>query len=52
MSDALAVTETVPLTVAPFRGAVIDTVGGVVSAPALLTVTEMAVDVPTFNAAS
>ena len=31
LSEAAAVTATVPLTVAPFAGAVIDTVGGVVS---------------------
>jgi hypothetical protein len=31
LSDAFAVTETTPVTVAPFAGAVKDTVGGVVS---------------------
>jgi hypothetical protein len=39
LSLALAVTEIVPLTVAPFAGALIDTVGGVVSDVLLLTVT-------------
>ena len=38
LSLAFAVTETVPLTVAPFAGAVIETVGGVVSV-VLLTLT-------------
>ena len=36
LSDALAVTFVVPLTVAPFAGAVIDVVGGVVSPPPLV----------------
>jgi len=39
LSLAFAVTETVPFTVAPFAGAVIDTAGGVVSGLLLLTVT-------------
>ena len=40
MSDALAVTLTVPLTVAPFVGAVIDVVGVVVSAIPVVIATE------------
>jgi hypothetical protein len=39
LSEAVAVTLTVPDTVAPFEGAVIETVGGVVSVVVLLTVT-------------
>jgi hypothetical protein len=39
LSDAFAVTFTVPETVDPLAGAVIDTVGGVVSGVALFTVT-------------
>jgi hypothetical protein len=39
LSLAFAVTDTVPLTVTPFAGAVIETVGGVVSVDELLTVT-------------
>src|SRR5262249_39379290 len=46
LSEALAETEIVPSTVAAFAGAVIDTVGGVVSTGGvLLTVTETAADV-------
>ena len=39
LSDALAFTLTVPLTVAPFAGAVIDVVGAVVSGVVVATVT-------------
>jgi hypothetical protein len=52
LSLALAVTETVPLAVAPFAGALIDTVGGVVSGVLLLTVTVTAVLVVPLPAAS
>jgi hypothetical protein len=52
LSLALAVTEDVPLTVAPLAGELIDTVGAVVSATVLLTVTETFEDCPTFPAAS
>src|SRR5215472_14850186 len=37
LSEAVAVTVTVPDTVAPFAGAVTDVVGGVVSAPGVVT---------------
>ena len=49
LSLALAVTDTVPLTVALLRGAVRDTVGGVVS---LTTDTETFPEIPTLPAAS
>src|SRR3977135_1438246 len=49
LSDALAVTLRVPLTVAPLAGAVMPTVGGVVS---LKTVTVTAVEVVVLPAAS
>jgi hypothetical protein len=42
LSDALAVTLTVPLTVFPLAGALIETVGGVVSGTVLSTFTETA----------
>jgi len=45
LSEAVAVTLTVPEIVAPPAGAVIDTVGAVVSAATLLTVTITAADV-------
>ncbi len=51
LSLAFAVTETVPLTVAPLAGAVIETVGGVVSAM-LLTFTATPALVVVFPAAS
>jgi hypothetical protein len=51
LSLAFAVTETVPFTVAPFAGAVIETVGGVVSV-VLLTVTVTLALVVLFPAAS
>ena len=44
--------EIVPLTVAPLAGAVRLTLGSVVSATVLLTVTVQAAEVPTFPAAS
>ena len=50
LSDAVAETVTVPPTVAPPAGAVIDTVGGVVSG--LFTVTVTVVDVVVLPAAS
>src|SRR5262245_26184287 len=48
LSEALAVSVTVPLTVVPAEGAVKDTAGGVASAGggALFTVTETAPEVP------
>ena len=53
LSEAVALSVTVPETVVPAAGAVIDTVGGVVSGGAvLLTVTVMAVLVVWFPAAS
>src|SRR5207253_115124 len=52
LSEALADTVTVPETVDPLAGAVMDTVGGVVSAAVLLTVTLTALDVVRFPAAS
>ena len=51
LSAAVAVTVIVPVTV-PAAGAVIDTVGGVVSATGLLTVTETLVEVVLLPAAS
>ncbi len=50
LSLAVAVIAIVPLTVAPFAGAVIEVVGGVVSA--LFTVTLTVALVPTLLAAS
>ena len=52
MSEALAVTFTVPETEAPFVGAVIETVGGVLSITALETVTVTFEEVVVFPAAS
>jgi len=52
LSEAEAEMVLVPETVAPFDGAVRDTVGGVVSGAALLTVTVTPVDVVVFPAAS
>jgi hypothetical protein len=52
LSVAFAVTLTVPETVAPFAGAVTDTVGGVVSGVELLTVTVTAALVVVFPAPS
>jgi hypothetical protein len=52
LSDALAETATVLETVAPFDGVAIETMGGVVSADELLTVTVTAVLVALFPAAS
>ena len=49
LSEALAETVTVPATVAPVAGAVIETVGGVVS---FITVTLTGAAVPRFPAAS
>jgi hypothetical protein len=48
LSLAFAVTEIVPLTVAPLAGAVMDTVGGVVSEVVLLTFTATPVLVAVF----
>ena len=52
LSEALADTVTVPETVDPLAGAVMDTVGGVVSAAVLLTVTLTGEEVLRFPAAS
>jgi len=46
LSEALAVTETAPDTVAPFAGAVTDTVGGVVSDGFTVSVAALLVGVP------
>jgi hypothetical protein len=52
LSDALALTCTVALTVAPLLGAVIDTAGAVVSGVLFATVTCTEADVVLFPAAS
>src|SRR5207249_12302922 len=52
LSEALADTVTVPETVDPLAGAVMDTVGGVVSAAVVLTVTLTGEEVLRFAAAS
>ena len=52
LSAAVAVTATEPATVVPAVGALSDTVGGVVSAATLFTVTLTAVDVVTLPATS
>ena len=52
MSDALADTVIVPETVEPDVGLVMESVGGIVSAVELLTVTVTALDVVRFPAAS
>ena len=52
LSAAVAVTLTAPATVAPAAGALSDTVGGVVSATGLFTVTVRVAEVVTLPAAS
>src|SRR6266851_5636773 len=52
LSVAVALTVVVPVTVAPFAGAVIATVGGVVSGVGFETVTETGADVVVLPAAS
>src|SRR5882672_3402718 len=52
LSDALAEIVTVPFTVTPFAGAVMVTVGGVVSGAALFTVTVTGLEVVVLPAAS
>src|SRR5439155_13997548 len=52
LSEALAETVTVPATVAPAAGAVMETAGGVVSGTGLLTVTLTAAELAELPAAS